>query len=59
MRAQATPFDADPSAPYLFGYHPHGCECFGLFALAFPSQSNWGTLFPTLRYDAPLCYLLV
>ncbi len=39
----------DPNAQYLFGYHPHGCECFGLFALCFPELSHWNNLFPNLR----------
>lgn len=49
---------ADPAAPYLFGYHPHGCECFGLFALAFPKESNWNSLFPAMRF-VNVCNLFI
>jgi hypothetical protein len=36
----------NPDKQYLFGYHPHGAFCFGVFCPIFPKISGWEKLFP-------------
>jgi len=38
-----------PDGRYLFGFHPHGVYCFGLFAVILRRSSGWGALFPGQR----------
>jgi 2-acylglycerol O-acyltransferase 2 len=42
-------YTLDPTQRYLFGYHPHGMYCFGLFSVSCPTISGWDSLFPGVR----------
>ncbi|KAI9208221.1 diacylglycerol acyltransferase [Polychytrium aggregatum] len=41
--------DLDPSQNYIFGYHPHGIYCFGIWPSFLTDLNNFSGLFPGIR----------